>query len=591
MNEHSSRSHAIFMITVECSQPDITGEDHIRVGRLNLVDLAGSERQSKTGAQGERFKEATKINLSLSALGNVISALVDGKSSHIPYRDSKLTRLLQDSLGGNSKTVMVANIGPASYNFEETLSTLRYANRAKNIKNKPRINEDPKEAMLRQFQDEIARLKSILEKRTSSANRKRRKQKGLNENERSIEGNEDIDAEEYLREQQNKLEEERAALEQNAGMREEEKQRLLQSLEDRQKQLAREQEAQAAVAAKIKAMQSKLLSGSRNLLDQTKEQQKLLQARRIELAEQRRREREILQQLEAQEDNTAEIHQTFASLQQEVEVKTKKLQKLFSKLQQIRLEIQDNAEAYSKERQQLEQSIGEMNKELKLKWLIVENFIPVSIVEKLRERAIFDENDGNWRIIKPGERPGSREMLEKIEPKTMIDSGLGPGISEVSTSIEESVKLTPIKRPVSMIGLRRPATIFERDAIMHLRQRVRSARKNHALSPFISNLQLESHSIDKAFVPDSVIRFCGENVITFGSLEAFPTKVKEFPDETLSPDRLNSATSRDIDNNKTGQNVVIEVTKIPAPNRSSSNLRFALFVFCVYKNIFFLYFF
>ena len=95
MNEHSSRSHAIFTITVECSDFDAEGEGHIRVGKLNLVDLAGSERQAKTGATGERFKEATKINLSLSALGNVISALVDGKSTHIPYRDSKLTRLLQ----------------------------------------------------------------------------------------------------------------------------------------------------------------------------------------------------------------------------------------------------------------------------------------------------------------------------------------------------------------------------------------------------------------------------------------------------------------------------------------------------------------
>ena len=95
MNEHSSRSHAIFTITVECSDLDTEGECHIRVGKLNLVDLAGSERQAKTGATGERFKEATKINLSLSALGNVISALVDGKSTHVPYRDSKLTRLLQ----------------------------------------------------------------------------------------------------------------------------------------------------------------------------------------------------------------------------------------------------------------------------------------------------------------------------------------------------------------------------------------------------------------------------------------------------------------------------------------------------------------
>ena len=86
--------------------------------KLNLVDLAGSERINKTGAQGDRLQEAKNINLSLSALGNVISALVDGKSHHIPYRDSKLTRLLQDSLGGNTKTVMIANCSPADYNFD-----------------------------------------------------------------------------------------------------------------------------------------------------------------------------------------------------------------------------------------------------------------------------------------------------------------------------------------------------------------------------------------------------------------------------------------------------------------------------------------
>ena len=105
-----------------------------------MVDLAGSERASKTGVTGDGMKEATKINLSLSALGNVISALVDGKIHHIPYRDSKLTRLLQDSLGGNTKTIMIAAVSPADYNYEETLSTLRYASRAKFIKNKPKIN-------------------------------------------------------------------------------------------------------------------------------------------------------------------------------------------------------------------------------------------------------------------------------------------------------------------------------------------------------------------------------------------------------------------------------------------------------------------
>lgn len=109
------------------------------------------------------MKEATKINLSLSALGNVISALVDGKTHHIPYRDSKLTRLLQDSLGGNTKTIMIAAVSPANYNYDETLSTLRYASRAKFIQNKPKINEDPKDALLREYMDEIKKLKMMLE--------------------------------------------------------------------------------------------------------------------------------------------------------------------------------------------------------------------------------------------------------------------------------------------------------------------------------------------------------------------------------------------------------------------------------------------
>ncbi|XP_059997186.1 kinesin-like protein KIF17 isoform X1 [Lagenorhynchus albirostris] len=170
MNKDSSRSHSIFTISIEICAVDERGKDHLRAGKLNLVDLAGSERQSKTGATGERLKEATKINLSLSALGNVISALVDGRCKHIPYRDSKLTRLLQDSLGGNTKTLMVACLSPADNNYAETLSTLRYANRAKNIRNKPRINEDPKDALLREYQEEIKKLRAILAQQMSPSN-------------------------------------------------------------------------------------------------------------------------------------------------------------------------------------------------------------------------------------------------------------------------------------------------------------------------------------------------------------------------------------------------------------------------------------
>lgn len=161
MNEKSSRSHAIFTIYIETSVEQ-AGRTLIKAGKLNLVDLAGSERQKKTGAEGDRLKEAIKINLSLSALGNVINALVEA-SQHVPYRDSKLTLLLQDSLGGNTKTLMIAVVSPADYNYDESLSTLRYASRAKFIKNKPKVNEDPKDALLREYALEINKLKKLLE--------------------------------------------------------------------------------------------------------------------------------------------------------------------------------------------------------------------------------------------------------------------------------------------------------------------------------------------------------------------------------------------------------------------------------------------
>jgi len=158
MNQDSSRSHSIFTLYVEASE-EIDGKSRYTSAKLSLVDLAGSERATKTNAKGDRLKEGTMINLSLSALGNVIQALVDGKSKHIPYRDSKLTRLLQDSLGGNTKTLMIAAVSPSNSNYEETISTLRYANRAKNIKNKPKINMDEKDLAIKQYIEEIEELK------------------------------------------------------------------------------------------------------------------------------------------------------------------------------------------------------------------------------------------------------------------------------------------------------------------------------------------------------------------------------------------------------------------------------------------------
>ena len=158
MNEHSSRSHSIFILTINQTNKK---EGFSKIGKLYLVDLAGSEKISKSGVTGFNLIEAEKINLSLTTLGRVIYNLTDGKSQHVPYRESKLTRVLQESLGGNSKTCLIITCSPSIYNESETLSTLRFGERAKKIKNKPKIN---KEVTVAELQKLIAQLKENLKK-------------------------------------------------------------------------------------------------------------------------------------------------------------------------------------------------------------------------------------------------------------------------------------------------------------------------------------------------------------------------------------------------------------------------------------------
>lgn len=199
MNDKSSRSHAVFIIILEQSETTVVNENGeelnididtfkrlpkserkgdlkqvFKIGKLNLVDLAGSERQRFSGTTGVRFDESKQINKSLSALGHVIKKLTSGHpKSHVPYRDSKLTRLLQDSLGGNCKTTMVINISPGC--FSESLSALKFANRAKSIKNKAQINEDLSErALIRKYERELKRLRTQLDNKNKEVGDKRR---------------------------------------------------------------------------------------------------------------------------------------------------------------------------------------------------------------------------------------------------------------------------------------------------------------------------------------------------------------------------------------------------------------------------------
>ncbi|XP_026722029.1 kinesin-like protein KIF27 isoform X2 [Athene cunicularia] len=182
MNEHSSRSHAIFTISIcqkqaaeshkntDAAQDSSWKSVQMIASKFHFVDLAGSERVTKTGNTGERFKESIQINSGLLALGNVISALGDPKrrSVHIPYRDAKITRILKDSLGGNAKTVMITCISPSSSDFDESLNSLKYANRAKNIRNKPVVNYNPNQDRIDEMELEIRLLREALQNRQVS---------------------------------------------------------------------------------------------------------------------------------------------------------------------------------------------------------------------------------------------------------------------------------------------------------------------------------------------------------------------------------------------------------------------------------------
>ena len=243
-NDISSRSHAVFIIVVEQlkiledGQTDEDGEaaKQMRFGKLNLVDLAGSERLKITGATGQRLEECKKINQSLSCLGNVISVLVENKPAiHIPYRDSKLTRLLEDSLGGNCKTTMMGMISPAYESFNESLSTLKFANRAKKIKNRPKINQDiDSKAMLSRYEKEIQQLRNELEERNKHL----------------------VDASKLfqLEEEKKRLEEDRVA--------------ALEALEKQSKDFLQEREEKKRLEQMIKQLESSVVFGGKGVPSQ-----------------------------------------------------------------------------------------------------------------------------------------------------------------------------------------------------------------------------------------------------------------------------------------------------------------------------------
>lgn len=429
MNDQSSRSHSLFCVTIESSEIGPDGKSHIKVGKLNIVDLAGSERMSKTKAEGDRAKEGIKINLSLSTLCHVISSLTDPKCTFVPYRDSKLTRLLQDSLGGNTKTVMIANIGPADYNMEETLSTLRYASRAKNIQNKPQINEDPKDTMIREFQDEISRLKAELEQFSGGSlnfdglggsvgpNGKQiiEIEKFVHvENKERMKVMEDQLEKEKL-DIKKQFEKERIKIQQLTELAEEQKASLLTELHEKEERASKEKSKQQKLLKKIKNMEEKLLHGSEAMEKALKQEQDLLKTK-SELEEKRIIQMRLEQELLQKDEEKINLEQRYTSQQDECEKKKKESEKISRKVAMKRNEMNDMQDEIHREREDLMDRIRELTREIRLKHLLIDQFIPSLEYMRIERRAEWSDEINDW-MLPNVEFTGNNIKIQKAKRK------------------------------------------------------------------------------------------------------------------------------------------------------------------------------
>lgn len=391
MNEHSSRSHSIFSITIETvdiknndnndntnntkeshkggknrARPDSNAEKKssnsasVKMGRLHLIDLAGSERQSKSKSSGTRLKEASRINLSLTCLALVIRALTDKSSSHIPYRNSKLTRLLSGSLGGNSKTLLIACISPEKSNLDETLNTLRFASRTKRIKNKAKINEDPKDALLRKYKEQIEELRLKLKERQS----KFRGRPNVSEEE-AIES--------LVESSQTKFD----------GYQEANKQQVDQSND---------------LLQQLRLLKGKIMVGGENLLDKAEMHERLLEATRQELEDKRQEELKLRNEIEQKRESMERVAQSKGGLENQVINLDEKLKRVLLLYRKFKEEQRDLKSEHEQLKESLLQNIRATSKEINYSDCIIDDFIPKKHQELINTHAQYDEDSDEWQI-------------------------------------------------------------------------------------------------------------------------------------------------------------------------------------------------
>ena len=399
MNDQSSRSHSLFTVYLEIEEKGENNNSRIKSGKLNLVDLAGSERVGKTNATGQTFDEGKKINLSLTALGSVIDALSQNRK-YIPYKDSKLTRLLADSLGGNTKTVMFANISPASYNYDETLGTLRYASRAKLIKNAPVVNEDPKDALLRKYEEEIKALK---EKLANGGN--------INDvlEEVSEESDDGDDAEV-----------------------EEENKQIVKNFKKKKSVYLGDDPEKIALMAKIAELEKNLIDNVKLEDAEVREGEEKLNKNELakRIKEQEEKNKQFKEYREKQMKENEEIENKMKKLQEQKEKEEELLKndanKLQEKIKELNSEIEDLKNEGAKDRIDYLENVKEISKENDLYKKIIYGILNENQFKKICEMSRYIEDDNLWKI-----KPFS------IKENKLAFSNVNP--SQVETFIEGNI--------------------------------------------------------------------------------------------------------------------------------------------------------
>lgn len=328
-------------------------------------------------------------------LGNVISALVDGKSTHIPYRNSKLTRLLQDSLGGNSKTVMCASISPADSNYVETISTLRYASRAKSIQNRTHINDEPKDALLRHFQEEIAELKRQLEEGALQENSLDETDEDANDEAENV----DIEAENSKEELQNKMEKKKKRKSKaKTDEAESEKELLAAKVLEKESELKRAKTEQETLLDKLQTLENKILVGGENLLEKADAQEKLLEASISQLEEAAKNELELKESLQKKEAERIDIEERYSSLQEECIGKTKKLHRVMQMLMGVKSELADQQQEQQREKEGILESIRILSRELALCEFVLNSYVPREYINMIEGFTQWNEDVGDWQL-------------------------------------------------------------------------------------------------------------------------------------------------------------------------------------------------